>query len=94
MTFDYRAYREARHEMISAWAALYALAEWHGAEEDALHELSGRFFDGNEASKDALGINHECPCPSSRCADDLRKRGYDVPGTVDCCECWRLGLQG
>jgi hypothetical protein len=35
--------------------------------------------------------DHECPCPSRRCIDQLRAEGHDIPDGTDCCVCWGSG---
>jgi hypothetical protein len=32
--------------------------------------------------------NHEHPCPSGRCIDQLRAEGHLIPDGSDCCVCW------
>jgi hypothetical protein len=34
-------------------------------------------------------IDHEHPCPSTACRDDLRRQGYDLPDDMECCICWK-----
>lgn len=49
-------YAEGRKAMIAAFAELTTLAMRAGVDEDAIHELHGRFFDGNVASKRAFRV--------------------------------------
>jgi hypothetical protein len=32
--------------------------------------------------------DHEHPCPSSECIDQLRAGGHLIPEGTDCCVCW------
>jgi len=31
---------------------------------------------------------HECPCPSRRCIEQLRREGHVIPDGTSCCICW------
>jgi hypothetical protein len=36
--------------------------------------------------------DHEHPCPSTWCLEQLRAAGHVIPAGADCCVCWGAGL--
>jgi hypothetical protein len=41
---------------------------------------------------DRSKTDHEHPCPSSWCIEQLRSQGHSIPAGTDCCVCWGAGL--
>lgn len=37
---------------------------------------------------DQARTDHEHPCPSGWCIDQLRAEGHLIPDGTDCCVCW------
>lgn len=39
---------------------------------------------------DLSKTEHEHPCPSRHCIDQLRSEGHGIPEGADCCICWAM----